>query len=425
MAATKQQGSHLILALCVILFSLNNVTCESSSISVPSNHKNVTEPLPEASSLKMEPRDSDGIDLTDQAKIVETSSIPAMGDFRNNVMGKDPAPFVGSLPENQGWRTVKVFPKKDSYLEALNHSHKAKNAKEIGPQIRPKKSNRREYVQGPVYMPDEYTSSKDQVPYGSLNVGSSSKSPRIIYGGPNPSPNSFSITPSDSYSLPQQSSVEFNDHNGYGGSQNTYGPPSSSYGPPNKVYGPPQTSYGPPNNYLPPQQAYGPPPSTYGAPYSLTEVVSHQLGIPMFDFTWPFALKLNAFTLAKIILKLLIFKMIVKFIAVICLLLFIPKLEIIKKDNSDNDEEERSLLNSDSTWERLNILTSMVWGSIEKYEKLNENKYSSDETCGTNFECRARKALTADGSWDDYIRLFKSYVAEEQNPEETKQENST
>lgn len=76
------------------------------------------------------------------------------------------------------------------------------------------------------------------------------------------------------------------------------------------------------------------------------------LGIPSVDFSWPFALKLNAFTLAKIILKLVIFKMIVKFIAVICLLLFIPKLEIKKgnkgssesgdDDGEDDDERSRS-----------------------------------------------------------------------------------
>jgi len=62
--------------------------------------------------------------------------------------------------------------------------------------------------------------------------------------------------------------------------------------------------------------------------------------LPSIDLGLPFALKLNAFTIAKIILKLVIFKMIVKFIAVICLLLFIPKLEIIKKKVSNKDDDE-------------------------------------------------------------------------------------
>lgn len=54
---------------------------------------------------------------------------------------------------------------------------------------------------------------------------------------------------------------------------------------------------------------------------------------------------MNAFTIAKILLKLVIFKMIVKFIAIICLLLFIPKLEIKKGNKGEMDDDEgRGLL---------------------------------------------------------------------------------
>lgn len=77
----------------------------------------------------------------------------------------------------------------------------------------------------------------------------------------------------------------------------------------------------------------------YGAPYALPDVAHISL-LPNIDLGLPLALKLNAFTIAKIILKLVIFKMIVKFIAVICLLLFIPKLEIIKKKVSNKDDDE-------------------------------------------------------------------------------------
>jgi len=85
------------------------------------------------------------------------------------------------------------------------------------------------------------------------------------------------------------------------------------------------------------------PTPVYGAPYALPDVAHISLS-PSIDLGLPFALKLNAFTIAKILLKLVIFKMIVKFIAVICLLLFIPKLEIIKKkvSNKDDDDEERN-----------------------------------------------------------------------------------
>ncbi|KAL3276456.1 hypothetical protein HHI36_011837 [Cryptolaemus montrouzieri] len=101
--------------------------------------------------------------------------------------------------------------------------------------------------------------------------------------------------------------------------QKNYGSPSS-YGPPQPVYGPPQPVYGPPQPvYGPPQPIYGPPsqPSNFnGLPYSLIESI-----IDKFKF------KLDLFTIGKIILKLVIFKKIVSFIAILCLLLFIPSLK--------------------------------------------------------------------------------------------------
>lgn len=49
--------------------------------------------------------------------------------------------------------------------------------------------------------------------------------------------------------------------------------------------------------------------------------------------------KINLFTIGKIILKLLIFKKIVKFIGVICLLLFLPKLKDMFKEEPSSDED--------------------------------------------------------------------------------------
>lgn len=65
--------------------------------------------------------------------------------------------------------------------------------------------------------------------------------------------------------------------------------------------------------------------------------------LPSIDFAWPLAIKFNAFTIAKILLKLVIFKLIVKFIAIICLLLFIPKLEI-KSDKDDMEDDDGRML---------------------------------------------------------------------------------
>lgn len=108
----------------------------------------------------------------------------------------------------------------------------------------------------------------------------------------------------------------------YGPPEPIYGPPKPIYGPPahnppQPVYGPPQPVYGPPQPvYGPPQPVYGPPPALHGIPYSLIESV--------FD---KFKYKLDLFTIGKIILKLVIFKKIVSFIGILCLLLFIPSLK--------------------------------------------------------------------------------------------------
>ncbi|XP_076241056.1 uncharacterized protein LOC143183421 [Calliopsis andreniformis] len=329
---------------------------------------------------------------------------------------------VVKLTKSSGWKSGRVNWNKDSYLEAFKHSRTSTDPRE-GVIAGDKTSNsgptsfqrRKEYVPGPVYLPKEQGDT----------------SPRIVHSSYDR--DSFSMVPSDSYSLPTKGSGDF------GGVQNSYGPPhspQSSYGPPHHhqdTYGPPQpprVSYGPPSNgypsygdysggvYQSPQQAYGPPASSYGVPYghgtpSGMAEVAHIL--PTIDFSWPFALKLNAFTLAKILLKLVIFKMIVKFIAVICLLLFIPKLEIKKKgnkDDMDDDDEGRRLFDADS-WisERLNLLTLIVHNAVEKYQHLNEERSNSTEGCST-VSCRIGQAFSH-SSWEDYRQLLKSYVLEE------------
>lgn len=66
--------------------------------------------------------------------------------------------------------------------------------------------------------------------------------------------------------------------------------------------------------------SYGPPPPhSYGIPYAFLEGILDK-----------FKLKWDLITLFKILLKLVIFKKIVSFIAIICLLLFIPWLKAKK-----------------------------------------------------------------------------------------------
>ncbi|KAJ8931514.1 hypothetical protein NQ314_015587, partial [Rhamnusium bicolor] len=135
---------------------------------------------------------------------------------------------------------------------------------------------------------------------------------------------------------------------------NNYGPPSpqynpgAAYGPPNPgpVYGPPNPGpvYGPPNPppvYGPPAPApmYGPPSSVqvfYGVPHAMLSI-------------WDkLKLKLDLFTVGKILLKLVIFKKIVSLIAILCLLLFIPSLKHkVESSEADGEEMMRHLNNND------------------------------------------------------------------------------
>lgn len=172
-------------------------------------------------------------------------------------------------------------------------------------------------------------------------------------------------------------------HPGY-----SYHPPSSEYGPPSSEYGPPSSEYGPPitseygapaSSYGPPSSSYGPPSPSYGSPPSSSYgPPSH----PPFDLHYgprpinvynygpspqkfpivhsaprvehwlldKFKFKLDLFTIGKILLKLIIFKKIIKFIALICLLLFLPRLQnkhmnivdmLAGGDESEEEPEEK------------------------------------------------------------------------------------
>lgn len=166
----------------------------------------------------------------------------------------------------------------------------------------------------------------------------------------------------------------------YGPPANEYGPPASEYGPPSgPSYGPPPTS--PPPSYGPPTiSSYGPPTPTYNPPSSFSSFGGsfgnggYHYGPPSFvqrpinvynygpspqkfpiihsaprdEVHWlfdKFKFKLDLFTIGKILIKLIIFKKIVKFIALICLLLFLPRLQtkplnMVEMLTSGGDESE-------------------------------------------------------------------------------------
>lgn len=146
----------------------------------------------------------------------------------------------------------------------------------------------------------------------------------------------------------------------------SFGPPSSSYGPPSSSYGPLSSSYGPPSSsYGPPSSSYGPPsfsyhygPPSYGRPVNVFNYGPVPQKFPIIhsaprDEHWlfdKFKFKLDLFTIGKILIKLIIFKKIIKFIALICLLLFLPKLQtkqmnivemLAGADESEESAEEK------------------------------------------------------------------------------------
>lgn len=262
MSQACEQRFGWILRIFLLYFAL-----VSSHESVSSNYQN----SPDASTLKIEAKESEasitlgkdlilGPPLSTKASIVANSNDIASTKITPLVsptvinrassekhaisrrpVSKDAGPRGSNVDSRKSWvgKSPKTAWKRDSYLQALMHSRNSDDPREGIVQTDSKtKTNRREYVQNPIYKPE--------TEYGSPDSTYASKSPRITYGSNAPSP-------SDSYPQSFRPS-DYNDR--YGTPQNSYGSPQNSYGPPNdgpSIY--PQTfSYGPPGNYLPPQQ---------------------------------------------------------------------------------------------------------------------------------------------------------------------------
>lgn len=146
----------------------------------------------------------------------------------------------------------------------------------------------------------------------------------------------------------------------YGASASTYGSPVPTQGAPVSNYGAPVYNYGasapthlaPVSNYGASAYNYGAPAQSYGTPHSAYGVPASYYPAPLMEMPmhaqkssashWLLTKifkKFDLIVMSKILLKLIIFKKIVKFIGIICLLLFIPTL---KKKFSDETDEERS-----------------------------------------------------------------------------------
>lgn len=240
-------------------------------------------------------------------------------------------------PKENGTKSTTF--KTDTYLEAYSKSRIDAEKAKKGVIIVTAKDGEKKITN----RDDSYSSGYDYTaPYSNDNAGFSSSS-ASSFSGP-----SSSYLPASNYGSPP---VKFESEITYNAPPNSYGPPSNSYGPPAPSYGPPAPSYGPPaQSYGPPAQSYGPPlykplapvygppiKPSYGVPYT-----APSWGLALFD---KLSLKLDILTVAKLLLKFMIFKKIVTMIAVVCMLLVIPKLISFKKDSSSSnnniDEEER------------------------------------------------------------------------------------
>lgn len=112
--------------------------------------------------------------------------------------------------------------------------------------------------------------------------------------------------------------------------------PSSNYGAPSSNYGSPGV-----NSYYP-HASYGPPSPSYYPPAS-APIMQHMPEAQKSFGEWFLAKLVKKFDLilmSKILLKLIIFKKIIKFIGIICLLLFIPVLKKKFDEHAEGDEDE-------------------------------------------------------------------------------------
>lgn len=102
----------------------------------------------------------------------------------------------------------------------------------------------------------------------------------------------------------------------------------------------PAPSYGPI-----PAPSYGPPPN-YAPPIHHDHVIytPHKHSESILTAIWgKIAKKFDLLLVSKILLKLIIFKKIIKFITILCLLMFIPQLMKATMGTSNDDDEHRNL----------------------------------------------------------------------------------
>nr|CAD7405867.1 unnamed protein product [Timema cristinae] len=172
--------------------------------------------------------------------------------------------------------------------------------------------------------------------------------------------------------------------------------PAHSYYTPSSP--PPYTAPAPAHSYGPPLSpsypVYGPPPSSvYGAPHSAPTNGFNLMG-------------LDIHTILKILLKITIFKLIVKFITILCLLLFIPKFDMGSNTSTPMDEERRDYgVGRGGSEESINALTHLVLNAIENNSTL-DTATESTADCQDNLYCNLARAAKIVDSKTSFTGVF-------------------
>ncbi|XP_058119930.1 uncharacterized protein LOC131284865 [Anopheles ziemanni] len=219
------------------------------------------------------------------------------------------------------------------------------------------------------------------------------------------------------------------DYNVVPSSSYDYSLPAANYGPPtstgNELYQPaPHKEYGPP-----PKPIYGPPKPIYGPPHPPPPPphgpVSH--GMPYFSpENWLLSklkFKFDLFTVAKILLKLVIFKKIVKFIALLCLLFFIPTLKPSgggggsHSDESSEEERRRSYDLQFDYQRRLGEVTEFALTALEAFT-VDNALYCPEENL---LSCRFKRMFDVVDESYPVSKIYSIYLP----PVESEADNST
>ncbi|TDG46168.1 hypothetical protein AWZ03_007376 [Drosophila navojoa] len=156
------------------------------------------------------------------------------------------------------------------------------------------------------------------------------------------------------------------DHDGLGGGYQYNPPPDNSYLPPDNSYLPPAPTPQAPVYGPPPVPFYNSPPPVYYKPAHPIPYQAHDSILAKLKS------KISLLTLGKIVLKLLIFKKIVKFIGIICLLLVLPKLKHMFTDNMSMEDEINSKhveTDKEKLQKHIDSVYDFIMSSIQAFEE--------------------------------------------------------